>query len=115
MKQKVLYWAVVALLLTACSPKSKTVTFPAIEAATTSSIIIERVDLADSVTTLAIRGYNRPKWWIKVAPGTRLIADGKEYEMVGAEGVVPGEKLYMPADGYLYPAAGDGAGDADWS
>lgn len=99
MRQKILFLTVAVLLLAACRPKERSVEFPAIEAATTSSLIIERVELTDSVTTLAIRGYNRPKYWIKVAPATRLIADGKEYEMVGAEGVVPGEKLYMPADG----------------
>lgn len=99
MRQKTLLLALVFAVCAACAPKPKTVTFPAIEAATTTSLIIERVELTDSVTTLAIRGYHLPKYWIKVAPETRLIADGKEYEMVGAEGVTPGKKLYMPADG----------------
>lgn len=99
MRKESLFLTVAVLLFAACTSKPKTVTFPAIEAATTNSIIIERVELTDSVTTLAIRGYHLPKYWIKVAPETRLIADGKEYQMVGTEGIVPGEKLYMPADG----------------
>ena len=97
MKRIALVTAVI--MMAACSPKSKTVNFPTVEASTTNSIIIEKAELSDSVTRLHIRGYHRPGWWIKVAPETHLMADGVRYDMIGAEGVVIDKKLAMPEDG----------------
>ena len=97
MKRIALVTAVI--MMAACSPKSKTVNFPIVEASTTNSIIIEKAELTDSVTRLHIRGYHRPGWWIKVAPETHLMADGVRYDMIGAEGVVIDKKLAMPEDG----------------
>lgn len=97
MKRIALVTAVI--MMAACSPKSKTVNFPTVEASTTNSIIIEKAELTDSVTRLHIRGYHRPGWWIKVAPETHLMADGVRYDMIGAEGVVIDKKLAMPEDG----------------
>ena len=85
--------------MAACAPKEKVVDFPTVEATTTISIIIEKVELTDSVTRLHIRGYHRPGWWIRVAPETHLMADGVRYDMTGAEGVVIDTKLAMPEDG----------------
>lgn len=90
---------IAVIMMAACSPKSKTVSFPTVEASTTNSIIIEKAELTDSVTRLHIRGYHRPGWWIRVAPETHLMADGVRYDMTGAEGVVIDTKLAMPEDG----------------
>lgn len=87
------------LLMTACAPKEKTIDFPLVEAANTSSLVIEKVEMTDSLTSLHLRGYHIPGYWIKVSKETRLVADGVSYEMVGAEGVIPGKKLTMPEDG----------------
>ena len=43
--------------------------------------------MTDSLTTLHMRGYNLPGYWIKVVSETHLEADGKSYEMVGTEGI----------------------------
>lgn len=91
--------AAAALLLAACGPKERTIDFPTVEAATTTSIIIEKVEMTDSLTILHMRGYNRPGWWINVVPETHLIADGKSYEMVGTERCEPNVYMWMPADG----------------
>lgn len=99
---KKIHLLIIALLMLAfgaCAPKEKTVDFPTVEASTTTSIIIEKVELTDSLTTLHMRGYNRPGYWIRVVPETHLAADGKTYEMVGTEGITPDELLWMPADG----------------
>ena len=87
------------LMAGACAPKEKTVDFPTVEASTTTSIIIEKVEMTDSLTTLHMRGYNLPGYWIKVVSETHLEADGKSYEMVGTEGIDADELLWMPADG----------------
>ena len=98
MKVKVLIPAFL-LLAGACTPKEKTIDFPTVEASTTTSIIIEKVEMTDSLTTLHMRGYNLPGYWIKVVSETHLEADGKSYEMVGTEGIDADELLWMPADG----------------
>ena len=89
----------ILLLAGACTPKEKTINFPTVEASTTTAVIIEKVEMTDSLTTLHMRGYNLPGYWIKVVSETHLEADGKSYEMVGTEGINVDELLWMPADG----------------
>ena len=89
----------IMLLMTACAPKQKTIDFPLVEAANTTSVVIEKVEMTDSLTSLHIRGSHIPGYWIKIAKRTHLVADGISYEMVGAEGIIPGMKLTMPEDG----------------
>ena len=87
------------LLMTACAPKEKTIDFPLVEAANTLSVVIEKVEMTDSLTSLHLRGYHIPGYWIRISEETHLVADGVSYEMVGADGVIPGKKLTMPEDG----------------
>ena len=97
--KKLIICIAAAIALAACGPKERTIDFPAVEAATTTSIIIEKVELTDSLTTLHMRGYNHPGYWINVVPETHLTADGKTYEMVGTERCEPNVYMWMPADG----------------
>ena len=90
---------ILMLLMTACTPKEKTVDFPTVGATNTTSIIIEKVEMTDSLTSLHIRGYNFPGWWIKIVKDSYLEADGLTYEMLRADGIRLGKKLKMPADG----------------
>ena len=100
MKGKIIFLAAVAsALLSGCRNKERTIEFPAVDAPNTTSAIIEKVELTDSVTNVYIRGYHRPKWWIRIVPETYLLADGKKYEVIGSEGIELGSKLHMPADG----------------
>jgi hypothetical protein len=90
MKSRIMI-AAVALTLASCSGKEKTVDFPVVDAPNTTSAIIEKVELTDSVTNVYIRGYHRPKWWIRIVPETYLLADGKRYESIGADGIELGK------------------------
>jgi len=100
MKQNIIITSAIAILaLASCVTGPKTVDFPIVETPMTTSIIIEKVELTDTVTSLHIRSYNRPGWWIKIISETHLLADGKKYEMTGAEGIIPDEYLWMPSDG----------------
>ena len=99
MKRIALVCTVAAMAAAACTPKQKTVDFPTVDAPATTSIIIEKVEMTDSLTTLHMRGYNQPGWWINVVPETHLVADGKTYEMVGTERCEPNVYMWMPADG----------------
>lgn len=99
MKKRLFVCAIVVAVLDACTPKVKTVDFPSVDAPGTTSIIIEKVEMTDSLTTLHLRGYNQPGWWINVVPETHLVADGKTYEMVGTERCEPNVYMWMPSDG----------------
>lgn len=89
------------LLTTACSVYAQTriVERPVIEAANTLTPVIERVEATDDATTLHIRGVFTPHYWIRISPSTTLVAEGKHYKIIGAEGIVPGEQLWMPDSG----------------
>ena len=90
---------ILMVLIVACAPKERTVDFPAVGATNTDNIIIEKVEMTDSLTSLHIRGYHFPGWWIKIVKDTYLEADGQKYEMLGADGIRLGKKLKMPEDG----------------
>lgn len=90
---------IMMLAAVSCVTGPKTVDFPVVGTPKTTSIIIEKVELTDTVTSLHIRSYNRPGWWIRIVSETHLVADGQEYEMTGTEGITPDEYLWMPADG----------------
>ena len=97
--RRLLPLAALLLALTACTPKPKCIDFPTLEAANINTVIIEKVSLTDSLTSLHIRAYHLPKWWITVSDKTELIADNQRYNIVDAEGITLGEKLHMPEDG----------------
>ena len=79
---------IVLLLMTACAPKEITIDFPFVEAANSLSVVIEKVEMTDSLTSLHLRGYHIPGYWIRITKDVHLVADGISYEMVGAEGIV---------------------------
>ena len=99
MKRTILIFSAAAMTIAAGVPKEKTVDFPIVDAPNTTSIIIEKIEMTDSLTTLHMRGYNQPGWWINVVPETHLVADGKTYEMVGTEKCEPNVYMWMPEDG----------------
>ena len=99
MKRIILICTFAAMVIVSCTPKEKTVDFPTVDAPATTSIIIEKVEMTDSLTTLHMRGYNQPGWWINLVPETHLVADGKTYEMIGTERCEPNVYMWMPADG----------------
>lgn len=90
--------ALMSLLMMSCGGP-KTVDYPVITSANTRALDVVRVELNDSVTLLHINAYYHPGWWIKIAPETYLMADGKKYALMGAEGIVPGEEFYLPESG----------------
>ena len=54
-----------------------------------SILDITKVEMSDSCTVLTINAYYRPKWWIRIAIGSYLEADGEKYTMRGTEGIEP--------------------------
>lgn len=91
--------AVASALLSGCCNKERTIEFPSVDAPNTRSLIVEKVELTDSVTNVYIRSYNSPGNWIMLNPEIYLLADGKKYDVIGSEGIDLDQKLNMPADG----------------
>lgn len=88
-----------AVLLWACSSSNRVVRFPLVGASNTRMLVFEKVELTDTATVLTVRGFNDPEHWIKVSPSIHLVAQNKEYELIGSKGVEPGKELFMPEDG----------------
>lgn len=85
--------------LTACTQGPRIVDNPLVEAANTTNLVVERVEASDTATILHLRGFNRPHYWIRMAKETTLNADNRQYRLTGAEGIVPGEMLWIPDSG----------------
>lgn len=93
--------ALMVLILASCSsPKPRTVENPPIAASNgISSIDITKVELNDSATVLYLHATYRPGWWIRLAKESHIVADGKDYPIVKAEGIELGEQFTMPESG----------------
>lgn len=93
--------ALLVLILASCSsPKPRTVENPPIAASNgISSIDITKVELNDSATVLYLHATYRPGWWIRLAKESHIVADGKDYPVLKAEGIELGEQFTMPESG----------------
>lgn len=89
-----------ALLVCACSsPKERTIEMPAMAAVNTTDLDVKKVELTDSNTVLTMNVNFRPGWWIRIAGTSKIVADGKEYAMLTADGITPDEQFIMPESG----------------
>lgn len=74
---------------------------PAFSAWSTQTIEIDKIVLTDTETVLYVDAYFTPNWWIKIASGTFIRANGKEYPVQSANGITLNEETYMPESGTL--------------
>jgi len=74
----------------------KVVDIPPVMHSNTTTVEIHRVTLADTATVLDIDAFFRPGWWIKIASGSYLLADGKKYMIRGGEGIKIDSLFWMP-------------------
>ena len=92
--------ALLVLLLAACSkPQPRAIDTPAIAATNCNDLRLTKAELNDSATVLSFHVKYRPGWWIRIAKESKLLAGGKEYPLVSATELVPGEEFYMPESG----------------
>lgn len=89
--KKTLLLALTAAALTATpGAHAKVIENPAVEAATTSGTLdIRKVETGKNETRLAMHATYRPKYWIQIAEDAVITADGKDYKLIGAEGIEP--------------------------
>lgn len=79
--------------------KYGTIENPVIESTNASTIDIKSISTSNKSTVVNFHARFRPHWWIRIAPDAYLEADGKKYEIIGAEDITLGKELYMPDSG----------------
>lgn len=73
---------------------------PAFLAWSSPTIEIDKIVQNQEATTLHIKAYYRPKYWINVPKETYLIAeDGEKYQITSSDGINIDEKFFMPESG----------------
>nr|WP_320058115.1 TlpA disulfide reductase family protein [uncultured Bacteroides sp.] len=81
--------------------KERTVTKPPFLVRNTNALEINKIELADTATVLSVEAFSRPTEWLQISPDSYLMADGKKYPILSAEGIKLGEKFYTLADGKI--------------
>ena len=91
---------IIVAAMTACNGlKERTIEMPDLDAANAGNIDVRRIQLTDSTTVLTFHVDFRPKWWIKIAGTSKIVANGKEYGIIKSDGIVLDEKFNMPESG----------------
>ena len=119
MKQTLL----ICLLLLVCTglqAQERVVEQPAFDAWNSTTMEIDKIVLSDTATVFYIDAYYRPKYWIQVAKGTTLRADGKTYPIKAGDGITLSEKFWMPESGeasfrLIFPPLPKGTKTVDFS
>ena len=101
MKRELLFLscAIISIATISCAPRNRTVENPFIEAANTETLDITKVTVSDTATILHVEAYFRPKYWIKIAAGSYLEADGEKYPLTGSKGIDADSLFWMPETG----------------
>ena len=60
---------------------------------------ISKIEMTDSSTVMNFKVRYYPKYWVQLAEKTYIEADGEKYYMVSADGITPGERLWIPESG----------------
>lgn len=95
----VLLAAALAVLTAISTDAARIVDYPLVNFSNTHTIDVVKVEFNDSNTVLHVEAHYHPKYWIKIAKVTHLEADGKQYALIGAEGIEPGERFWMSENG----------------
>ena len=99
---KTFVWLISLLTCTVCATqaKTKTVERPAFTAWSSTSIEIDRIVREDTATTMYVKAYYRPHFWIKIAKGSFLRdEDGQLYPIRRGVGITLDKEFWMPESG----------------
>lgn len=95
--------AALMLILSACSQFNNrgTVEKPFIGMANTESLSFEKIELSDSATIFHAVVHFRPKWWVRIAKESAIVADGVQYPVTSFDSITPDEHIWMPESGVI--------------
>lgn len=103
MNRKMIGAAVAAMvcLFASCGKQERVVDYPLIEVTNTRMLDITRVELTDTATVVTMEVRAFPEYIIQIGSDAYLQADGKEYKLTGAQGIVVDSLTEVPEPGNM--------------
>lgn len=116
-------WVIGLILCTVCTvqAKDRVIERPPFLAWSSNSIEVEKIVMSDTVTTVYVKAYYRPKYWIKVATGSFLKDNnGALYPIRKGVGITLDKEFWMPESGeaefqLLFPPIPENVTSLDFS
>ena len=100
MKRFALMISLLLSILCMTQAKDRIVERPPFLAQSSSSIEIDKIVMSDTVTTVYIKAFYRPKYWIKIATGSVLKDNnGNLYPVRKGIGITLDKEFWMPESG----------------
>ena len=97
---KLFLFLTVAVLLGACTRDPKVWDEVEYLHSIADAITVTNVEFTDTATILSIHEKNTPGWEGRIPESTRLVGNkGKEYKIIGGEGIAIGEQFVTPESG----------------
>lgn len=120
---KIFTWIVGLILCTVCTvqAKDRVIERPPFLAWSSNSIEIDKIVMSDTATTLYVKAFYRPKYWIKIATGSFLKDNnGTLYPIRKGIGITLEKEFWMPESGeaefqLLFPPIPKDATSLDFS
>lgn len=116
--------SILSLLLCICSmaqAKDRVIERPPFLAWSSNSIEVDKIVMSDTATTVYVKAYYRPKYWIKIAKGSFLKDNnGTLYPIRQGVGITLDEEFWMPESGegefqLLFPPIPESVKSLDFS
>lgn len=95
-------WIIGLILCTVCTvqAKDRIIERPPFLAWSSNSIEIDKIVMSDTATTVFVKAYYRPKYWIKIATGSFLKDEnGALYPIRKGVGITLDKEFWMPESG----------------
>lgn len=116
-------WIIGLILCTVCTvqAKDRVIERPPFLAWSSNSIEIDKIVMSDTVTTVFVKAYYRPKYWIKIATGSFLKDEnGALYPIRKGVGITLDKEFWMPESGeaefqLLFPPIPENVTSLDFS
>lgn len=99
---KIFAWVIGLILCTVCivQAKDRVIERPPFLACSSNSIEIDKIVMGDTITTVFVKAYYRPKYWIKIATGSFLRDNnGAMYPIRKGVGITLDKEFRMPESG----------------
>lgn len=121
MKKFACIMSLLACMFCTTQAKERIIERPPFIAWSSPSIEVDKIVTNDTVTTVYIKAFYRPKNWIKIAAGSFLKDNnGKLYPLRGGVGITPDKEFWMPESGeaefqLLFPPLPENVASVDFS
>lgn len=96
---KLTLFFIVLLCFATVAAQKKTVETPPFVTYNSKTLEISKVSLSEKETSLEVKAFFTPNYWIKIVSDSYLKADGKKYKITGSEGITLDSLFWMPASG----------------